>query len=163
MDNGFKHEGQIMNFKQYLENFDHAKNDLNKIMDYSEKLQSMINPCMDLEDWIKAKLTHAEDYLNTVLDYIKFYQPEHDESPNRMAIGDILSIHEKAKEITGIIDNVSELNDWVKAKINLAGEYMDDIFHHLDYKLAKEDDMEETGTSIPAGFFGKEMAPVMPR
>jgi hypothetical protein len=122
-----------MNFKKYIQNYDHAKNDLYKIIQYSEKLPSVISPCMELEDWVKAKLTHAEDYLNTVLDYIKYYKLENN-FPNKMAIGDIKSINSKAKEIFELIDNVDDLKDWVKAKINLAGEYLDDVYHHLDYK-----------------------------
>jgi hypothetical protein len=121
-----------MNFKLYFENYDHAKNDLHKIIQYSEKLQSVI-PKEPLEDWIKAKLTHAEDYINIVLDYIKYYKTEQKE-PNRMAMGDLRSINSKAKEIMELIDNVKDLKDWVKSKLNLAGEYLDDIYHHLDYK-----------------------------
>lgn len=149
-------------FWQFLENNDHSKNDLNKIIDYSEKLQSMISPCMILEDWIKAKLTHAEDYMNTVLDYLKFYQNENHNETNRMAIGDLISINSKAKEIMTIIDDVETIEDWVKSKLNLAGEYLDDVYHHLDYKL-KTPDMEISGASKPTGYFGMEMAPFKPR
>ena len=112
-----------------LEN-DHAKNDLHKIISYSEKLQKKIEN-VELEDWIKAKLTHAEDYINTVLDYLKFYKNE--ENLNKMSMGDLRSINSKAKEIMDLINNV-ELKDWVKSKINLAGEYLDDVYHYLDYK-----------------------------
>lgn len=115
-----------------LEN-DHAKNDLHKIISYSEKLQKKIEN-VELEDWIKAKLTHAEDYINTVLDYLKFYKNE--ENLNKMSMGDLRSINSKAKEIMELINNV-ELKDWVKSKINLAGEYLDDVYHHLDYKNEK--------------------------
>lgn len=115
-----------------LEN-DHAKNDLHKIISYSEKLQKKIEN-VELEDWIKAKLTHAEDYINTVLDYLKFYKNE--ENLNKMSMGDLRSINSKAKEIMDLINNV-ELKDWVKSKINLAGEYLDDVYHHLDYKNEK--------------------------
>lgn len=150
-----------MKFKQFLESLDHAKNDLNKIVKYSKNLQSMISPCMPLEDWVKAKLTHAEDYMNTVLDYIKYYKIEH-ESPNRMAVGDLLSINSKAREILMMIDNIPHLEDWVKAKINLTGEYLDDIYHHIDYKLNQED-MDLSGKSKPLAWFGSEMAPVRPK
>ena len=115
-----------------LEN-DHAKNDLHKIISYSEKLRKKIEN-VELEDWIKAKLTHAEDYINTVLDYLKFYKNE--ENLNKMSMGDLRSINSKAKEIMDLINNV-ELKDWVKSKINLAGEYLDDVYHHLDYKNEK--------------------------
>lgn len=120
-----------MKFKLYIENYEHSKNDLHKIIQYSEKLQSMIGE-KHLEDWIKAKLTHAEDYLNTVFDYLKFYTTEQKE--NKMSIGNLKSINYKAKEIIKIIDNTKDLKDWIKAKLNLAGEYLDDVYHHLDFK-----------------------------
>ncbi len=129
--------------KVLLEN-DHAKNDLHKIIQYSEKLQKIIDN-IEIEDWVRAKLTHAEDYINTVLDYIKYYKTE---EKNKMALGDLKSINSKAKEIMDLINNV-ELRDWVKAKINLAGEYLDDIYHHLDYKK-----IDESKSNIQyAGFF----------
>ena len=57
-----------------LENSEMVKNDLHKIIDYSEKLQSMIDKDSDMEDWVKAKLTHAADYIDTVFDYLRFYE-----------------------------------------------------------------------------------------
>ena len=99
------------------------------VKNYKKKIENV-----ELEDWIKAKLTHAEDYINTVLDYLKFYKNE--ENLNKMSMGDLRSINSKAKEIMDLINNV-ELKDWVKSKINLAGEYLDDVYHHLDYKNEK--------------------------
>jgi predicted RNA-binding protein with EMAP domain len=122
-----------MNFKKYLEGIDHSKNDLHKIITYSEKLIKMVED-HDLEDWVKAKLTHAEDYLNIVLDYIKYYK---NENKNKMSIGNLKSIKDKAEQIEKIIENSGELKDWIKSKLNLAGEYLDDVYHHLDYKNKK--------------------------
>jgi small nuclear ribonucleoprotein (snRNP)-like protein len=123
-----------MKFKKYLESLNHSKNDLHKIITYSEKLIKMIDD-QELEDWVKAKLTHAEDYLNIVLDYVKYYKTE--EQKNKMSIGNLRSIKDKAEELEELIDNVGELKDWVKSKLNLAGEYLDDVYHHLDYKHKK--------------------------
>ena len=128
-----------------------SKSDLHKIINYSERLQSVINPEKDLEDWVKAKLTHASDYLNSVYNYLRFYN-EKNKSVNEitrsnfkkflflnenykseMAIGDLKNINFKAKKLQSIIDPKKDLEDWVKAKLNLAGEYLDDIFHHIDY------------------------------
>ena len=39
----------------------------------------------------------------------------------------------KIDNINRILSKEKELKDWIKSKINLAGEYMDDVFHHLDY------------------------------
>lgn len=134
-----------------IESSEMSKSNLHKIIDYSEKLQSMIDPKKDLEDWVKAKLTHAADYLDTVFDYLSYYNEENssinenlhlkykkflflDESyKSEMAIGDLKNINHKAKLLQSIIDPKKNLEDWVKSKLNLAGEYLDDIFHHIDY------------------------------
>lgn len=134
-----------------IESSEMSKSNLHKIIDYSEQLQSMIDPKKDLEDWVKAKLTHAADYLDTVFDYLSYYNEENssinenlhlkykkflflDESyKSEMAIGDLKNINHKAKLLQSIIDPKKNLEDWVKSKLNLAGEYLDDIFHHIDY------------------------------
>lgn len=128
-----------------------SKSDLHKIIDYSEKLQSMIDPNEDLEDWVKAKLTHTADYLNSVTNYLCFHKkqsPQVNETTclnykkflflnenykSEMAISDLKNINYKAKILQSKIDPKEDLEDWVKSKLNLAGEYLDDVFHHIDY------------------------------
>jgi alpha-L-fucosidase len=58
------------------ENAEMSQSDITKIIDYSEKLQSMFSVNDNLEDWVKAKLNHACDYVATVRDYLKFYHDE---------------------------------------------------------------------------------------
>ena len=70
--NRIKH--QVNNLKS--ENAEMAQSDVTKIIDYSEKLQSMFDVNDNLEDWVKAKLNHACDYVATVRDYLKFYLDE---------------------------------------------------------------------------------------
>jgi hypothetical protein len=62
--------------KLKAENAEMAQSDITKIIDYSEKLQSMFSVDDNLEDWVKAKLNHACDYVATVRDYLKFYHDE---------------------------------------------------------------------------------------
>jgi NH3-dependent NAD+ synthetase len=128
----------MKSFKLFSEKKDNdlAKNDIHKIIEYSKKLQEIIKTNIELEDWVKAKLTHAEDYLNTVYDYLMFYKQDNKNENSKMAVGDLKSILYKAIEIEKLL-NKKDIKDWVKAKLNLAGEYMDDIFHHLDYNKNK--------------------------
>jgi hypothetical protein len=70
--NRIKH--QVNNLKS--ENAEMAQSDVTKIIDYSEKLQLMFDVNDNLEDWVKAKLNHACDYVATVRDYLKFYHDE---------------------------------------------------------------------------------------
>ncbi len=174
-----------------------AQSDVTKIIDYSEKLQSMFDVNDNLEDWVKAKLNHACDYVATVRDYLKFYRDEKEagstdtqidekwtmnykktincskpkgfsqkahckarrlrqmgkktkskpvreiyeavvrhmlkEFNSSMAMGVLKQLNNDAKELETMLQPNSELEDWVKAKLNLAGEYLDDVYHHLDH------------------------------
>lgn len=73
------HENPHAN-KLTSENAEMAQSDITKIIDYSEKLQSMFTVNDNLEDWVKAKLNHACDYVATVRDYLKFYNEEKDKT-----------------------------------------------------------------------------------
>ena len=181
--------------KLQSENAEMAQSDLTKIIDYSEKLQSMFNVNDNLEDWVKAKLNHACDYVATVRDYLKFYNEEKQkgtqnidevwsnkykksincsnpkgfsqkahcrarklrqagkhtkskpvkecykeaiqellkEQNSSMAMGALKQLNSDAKELESMLQPNTQLEDWVKAKLNLAGEYLDDVYHHLDH------------------------------
>ena len=179
------------------ENAEMAQSDVTKLIDYSEKLQSMFSVDDNLEDWVKAKLNHACDYVATVRDYLKFYRDEKEDGTpidqidekwsntykktincsnpkgfsqkahcrarklrqagkhtsskpvkeiykevtnqllkefnSSMAMGALKQINNDAKELELMLQPTTELEDWVKAKLNLAGEYLDDVYHHLDH------------------------------
>ena len=179
------------------ENAEMSQSDVTKIIDYSEKLQSMFNVNDNLEDWVKAKLNHACDYVATVRDYLKFYRNEKEagtpvnqidekwsnaykksidcsnakgfsqkahcrarqlrkagkdtksksvkecykealqellkEQDSSMAMGALKQLNSDAKELQSMLQPTTQLEDWVKAKLNLAGEYLDDVYHHLDH------------------------------
>jgi GH24 family phage-related lysozyme (muramidase) len=177
------------------ENAEMAQSDVTKLIDYSEKLQSMFSVDDNLEDWVKAKLNHACDYVATVRDYLKFYSEEKEkgthnieekwsntykksincknpkgfsqqahcrarklrqvgkhtkskpvkecykeavqellkEQNSSMAMGALKQINNDAKELQSMLQPNTQLEDWVKSKLNLAGEYLDDVYHHLDH------------------------------
>ena len=177
------------------ENAEMAQSDITKIIDYSEKLQSMFTVNDNLEDWVKAKLNHACDYVATVRDYLKFYNEEKQkgtqnieekwtntykksidcsnakgfsqkahcaarrkrqaggktqsksvkecykeavqellkEQNSSMAMGALKQLNSDAKELQTMLQPTTQLEDWVKSKLNLAGEYLDDVYHHLDH------------------------------
>ena len=179
------------------ENSELALNDLHKIEKYSSDIQQLFSVQDNLEDWVKAKLNHACDYVATVRDYLKFYRDEKEvgtpadqidekwsikykrsidcdnpkgfgqkahcrarklrqsgkhtkskpvreiykevtnqllkEFNSSMAMGALKQINNDAKELNSMLQPNSELEDWVKAKLNLAGEYLDDVYHHLDH------------------------------
>jgi hypothetical protein len=155
----------------------------------------MFNVNDNLEDWVKAKLNHACDYVATVRDYLKFYSEEKakgtqnieekwtnaykksidcsnakgfsqkahcrarqlrkagkhtkskpvkesykeaiqellKEQNSSMAMGALKQLNSDAKELQSMLQPNTQLEDWVKSKLNLAGEYLDDVYHHLDH------------------------------
>ena len=193
----WKKKNESINYKAFFENSEMAQSDLTKIIDYSEKLQSMFDANDNLEDWVKAKLNHACDYVATVRDYLKFYRSEKElntedsqinekwssnykksincanpkgfsqkahcrarqlrkagiktksksvkecykeavlelvrEQNSSMAMGALKQLHNDAKELESMLTPETNLEDWVKYKLNLAGEYLDDVYHHLDH------------------------------
>jgi len=180
-----------------FENAEMAMSDVHKIVKYSSDIQQLFSVQDNLEDWVKAKLNHACDYVATVRDYLKFYRNEKEagtplnqidekwtnkykksidcsnpkgfsqkahcrarklrqagqstsskpvreiykeitnqllkEFNSSMAMGALKQIHNDAKELESMLQPDTQLEDWVKAKLNLAGEYLDDIYHHLDH------------------------------
>jgi len=52
---------------------------------------------------------------------------------SNMAMGALKQINNDAKELQSMLKPETQLEDWVKAKLNLAGEYLDDVYHHLDH------------------------------
>jgi GH24 family phage-related lysozyme (muramidase) len=193
--------------KLKAENAEMAQSDITKIIDYSEKLQSMFSVDDNLEDWVKAKLNHACDYVATVRDYLKFYRDEKEagtpedqidekwsntykksincsnpkgfsqkahckarrlrqagkhtkskpvreiyeavvrrmikEFNSSMAMGALKQLNSDAKELETMLQPNTQLEDWVKAKLNLAGEYLDDVYHHLDHFGAEGRTLDE--------------------
>jgi hypothetical protein len=187
------------------ENAEMAQSDITKIVDYSEKLQSMFDVNDNLEDWVKAKLNHSCDYVATVRDYLKFYNEEKQkvtqnieekwtnkykksidcsnakgfsqkahcaarrkrqaggqtssksvkeyykealqellkEQNSSMAMGALKQLNSDAKELETMLQPNTQLEDWVKAKLNLAGEYLDDVYHHLDHFGAEGRTLDE--------------------
>ena len=203
-DHPINHDNPHVN-KLKAENAEMAQSDITKIIDYSEKLQSMFTVNDNLEDWVKAKLNHACDYVATVRDYLKFYNEEKQkgtqnieekwsnaykksidcsnakgfsqkahcaarrkrqaggqtssksvkeyykealqellkEQNSSMAMGALKQLNSDAKELETMLQANTQLEDWVKSKLNLAGEYLDDVYHHLDHFGAEGRTLDE--------------------
>jgi len=55
------------------------------------------------------------------------------EQNSSMAMGALKQLNSDAKELETMLQANTQLEDWVKSKLNLAGEYLDDVYHHLDH------------------------------
>lgn len=213
-----------------LENAEMAMSDMTKAIKYSEELQKMFNVNDDLEDWVKAKLNHAADYIATVRDYLKFYHGEKSsgtsdqeinekwtrkyktsidcshpkgfsqkahcagrrarqagrhtksssvsevevynevlkdliedilEEDSSMAMGALKQINSDARELQSMLTPQMELPDWCKSKLNLAGEYLDDIYHHLDHFGPEGRDLDEISDPNEPSFYKRRSRPTL--
>jgi len=204
------------------ENSEMALSDITKLIKYSDELQSKFSIDDNLEDWVKAKLNHAVDYVSTVRDYLKFYNDEQasdsdkesidekwsmkykrsidcnnpkgfgqkahcrarklrqsgvktkskpvkeiykqaikellEDFDSSMAMGSLKQINSDAKELQSMLNPDTELEDWVKSKLNLAGEYLDDIYHHLDHFGPDGRELDDVDESVQLQEGFKEMA-----
>jgi len=197
------------------ENSEMALSDITKLIKYSDELQNKFSIDDNLEDWVKAKLNHATDYVSTVRDYLKFYndsetidekwsmkykrsidcnnpkgfgQKAHcrarklrqkgvktkskpvreiykqvikellEEFDSSMAVGSLKQINSDSKELQSMLKPDTKLEDWVKAKLNLAGEYLDDIYHHLDHFGPEGRELDDIDESVQLNEGFKEVA-----
>ena len=177
------------------ENIKMAQSDVTNIIDYSEKLQSLFDVNDNLEDWVKAKLNLACDYVVTVRDYLKFYDDEQEKNTQNieekwsntykksiscsnpkgfsqkahcaarrkrraggttssksvkecyteavleilqqqdssMSMGALKQLNSDAKELETMLQNTNNLEDWVKAKLTMAGTNLQSVFGYLNH------------------------------
>jgi hypothetical protein len=222
------HDTLVVSMKE--NNAEMAMSDMTKVIKYSNDLQKMFNVNDDLEDWVKAKLNHAADYVATVRDYLKFYHDEKstgtpDNEINEkwsrkykssidcshpkgfsqkahcagrrarragrrtksssvseveiynevlkdlvedilaedsaMAMGALKQLNHDAQELQSMLKPQMELPDWCKAKLNLAGEYLDDIYHHLDHFGPDGRDLDEISDPNEPEFYKRKKKPTL--
>jgi hypothetical protein len=59
LNEGYEHEGSM------------ARNQLGRTAELAAMIQSMISDDTDLEEWVESKITKAQDYLSSVLNYMR--------------------------------------------------------------------------------------------
>jgi hypothetical protein len=48
-----------------------ADSQLNRIADFAQMIDEMVDDETNLEEWVESKITKAHDYLSAVLNYLK--------------------------------------------------------------------------------------------
>ena len=59
LNEGYEHEGSM------------ARNQLGRTAELASMIQSMISDDTNLEEWVESKITKAQDYLSSVLNYMR--------------------------------------------------------------------------------------------
>jgi len=71
-----------------------------------------------------------------------------------MAKSQMLKMKNYAKALCDMIDDETQLESWVQAKLTKASDYMSSVYHYLDYQRTKNVN-EAIGDVIPDGVWQK--------
>ena len=70
-DHGPENPDSPINYGEYDQEGDMAKDDLRTINDAAKELYSILDADENLPEWVQAKITKAMDYIDTARDYLK--------------------------------------------------------------------------------------------
>jgi hypothetical protein len=106
---------------------------LDEIYEYAIKIDRMINEDADLEEWVKMKLTRIEQSISDVKHSLEGWEKYKNggEIPKKQ----LLHIAKYSKELIKMIQGGSKLMSWQEDKLAISSASIDDIYHHLDYKM----------------------------
>ena len=106
---------------------------LGQIYEYAIKLDKMIKEDTDLEEWVKMKLTRIEQNIADVKHSLAGWEKY--SSGGEIAKKQLLHIAKYSKDLIKMISNGSKLMSWQEGKLSVSAQSIDDIYHHLDYKM----------------------------
>jgi hypothetical protein len=109
---------------------------LNEIHEYAVKLDNIVTEETELEEWVKMKLTRIEQNVADVKKSLEGWEKfEEFGEGGRIFKKQLLHIAKYAKDLIAMIKLGSKLMSWQENKLAVSAEYIDAIYHHLDYKM----------------------------
>ena len=125
--------GGEANFDVYEWDDKMALINLGEIYEYAIKIDKMIDEDTDLEEWVKMKLTRIEQNIADVKHSLEGWEKY--SSGGEIAKKQLLHIAKYSKDLIEMISNGSKLMSWQEGKLSVSAQSIDDIYHHLDYKM----------------------------
>lgn len=110
-----------------------AMTQLDIIHRYSVKLETMISEGAYLEEWVKMKLSRVELMIASVKHALEGV--EKFEDGGELARKQLLHISKYSAKLIEMLKEGSILMSWMESNIAICADYMDGIYHHLDYKM----------------------------
>jgi len=127
---------------------------LGQVYEYAIKLDKMIKDDTDLEEWVKMKLTRIEQNISDVKHSLEGWEKY--KKGGEIAKKQLLHIAKYSKDLIEMIQGGSRLMSWQEDKLAVSSQSIDDIYHHLDYKMGnRAEDLDvdnEYATGGEAGF-----------
>ncbi len=116
---------------------------LTKLVEYSEKLPPLVKKVHDLPACILSKMAKVEQSVANVKHTLEPKNPELFEKGGAVgddSDGDFVSMQCKhigtyAKALLAAAKNGFVFDSWMQYQLNVAGDYIDSVYHTLDYKI----------------------------
>jgi hypothetical protein len=119
---------------------------LGQIEEYSLKLDALVNENTELEDWVKMKLTRVEQNIADVKKSLEGWE-KYSEG-GRIFKKQLLHINKYAKDLIAMIQGGSKLMSWQENKLAISADYIDNLYHHLDYEMGNRASKMESGGAV---------------
>jgi hypothetical protein len=106
---------------------------LDMIYEYAVKLDTIVTEESNLEEWVKMKLTRIEQNVSDVAHSLEGWE-KFDEG-GMIFKKQLLSISKYAHKLIEMIKDGSKLMSWQENKLAVSANDIDNLYHHLDYKV----------------------------
>ena len=117
---------------------------LDMIYEYAIKLDTIVTEESNLEEWVKMKLTRVEQNVSDVAHSLEGWE-KFDEG-GMIFKKQLLSISKYAHKLIEMIKGGSKLMSWQENKLAISANDIDNLYHHLDYKVGNRASQKKFAT-----------------
>ena len=119
------------------------------IHEYAVKLDKIVKEDTELEEWVKSKISKTEQMMASVKHaLIGIEKYDHG---GELFKQQLLHIGKYAQAIIEVLQDGTELMSWMESNLAVCADHMDNVYHHLDYKMgnrAKDLDKMKNGGGV---------------
>ena len=107
-------------------------NNLDMIKEYSVAIDKMVTENTKLDEWVKMKLTKVEQNMADIKHAIEGFD-KYGEG-GQIFKKQLLHISKYATDIKKMVSGRKEVMSWIEGKLFVSADYMDTLYHFLDYE-----------------------------
>ena len=125
-------------------------NNLDMIKEYSVAIDKMVTENTKLDEWIKMKLTKVEQNMADIKHAIEGFD-KYGEG-GRIFKKQLLHISKYATDIKKMVSGKKEVMSWIEGKLFVSADYMDTLYHFLDYESGNTASKYKKGGKVGAEY-----------
>ncbi len=125
-------------------------NNLDMIKEYSVAIDKIVTENTKLDEWVKMKLTKVEQNMADIKHAIEGF--------NKYGQGgqifkkQLLHISKYATDIKKMVSGDAEVMSWIEGKLFVSADYMDTLYHFLDYESGNTASKYKAGGKVGAEY-----------